>query len=70
MRVINEVAGDLTQSVTLIDIFEQSEQNRKSFAFRMVLQSFERTLSDEEANEVSLRVTKTLTEKDSSWLVR
>ncbi len=68
--IIKEVASELMQSLTLIDIFEQPEHKRKSLAFRMVLQSFEKTLSDEEANEVSLRVAKMLTENDSSWQVR
>ncbi len=68
--IIKEAAGELSQSVTLIDVFEPSEQDRKSLAFRMVLQSFERTLSDEEANEVSLRVVKALSESDATWQVR
>lgn len=68
--VIKGAAGELSQSLTLIDVFEQPEQQRKSLAFRMVLQSFVKTLSDEEANEVSLRVTKMLSEEDSSWQVR
>ena len=68
--IIRDAASDLAQSVSLIDIFEQPEQQRKSLAFRMILQSFERTLSDEEANEVSLRVSKSLSETDSAWQVR
>ena len=68
--IIKSAAGELSQSVTLIDIFEQPEQNRKSLAFRIVLQSFERTLSDEEANEVSLRVVKALGDSDASWQLR
>ena len=67
---IRATAGELTQSITLIDIFEQPEQGRKSLAFRMILQSFERTLSDEEANEVSLRVVKALSDSDATWQVR
>ena len=69
-RVIKNAAGELTQSLTLIDVFEQPEQNRKSFAFRMILQSYEKTLSDEEANEVNNKVIAALEAANSNWQVR
>ncbi len=68
--VIRNVMGPLVRSLTLIDVFEQPEQSRKSFAFRMLLQSDERTLSDDEANSVSDRVVDALRMAQSSWQVR
>jgi phenylalanyl-tRNA synthetase beta chain len=68
--VINKAKGSLVRSLTLIDVFEQPQEGRKSFAFRMVLQSFEKTLSDEEANAVSLSIISALEEANADWLVR
>lgn len=68
--VIRDVMGPLVRSLTLIDVFEQPEQSRKSFAFRMLLQSDERTLSDDEANSVSDRVVDALRMAQPSWQVR
>ncbi len=68
--VIESSMGGLVQSLTLIDVFEQPEEKRKSLAFRMTLQSYERTLSDDEANSVSLAVVTALEKANSTWEVR
>lgn len=66
--IINAHAGVLLRSLTLFDVFEQPE--RKSLGFRMVLQSNERTLSDEEANDVYNKVVVALQGIDIKWEVR
>lgn len=66
-RVIRESAGELIRSIELFDIFEA--EDKKSFAFRMVLQSKERTLSDLEANAARDAVVSAL-EKHPDWHVR
>jgi phenylalanyl-tRNA synthetase beta chain len=66
--VIRKSAGALMQDLALFDVFEQPD--KKSLAFRMVLQSFEKTLADEEANEVYNRVVKALQKADPKWQVR
>lgn len=66
--IINAHAGELLRSLTLFDVFEQPE--RKSLGFRMVLQSNERTLSDEEANDVYNKVVAALQGIDVKWEVR
>lgn len=67
-EVILENAGVLMQSLSLFDIFEQPE--KKSLAFRMILQSTERTLSDDEANDIYNNVVSALRAKDGAWEVR
>ena len=48
--VLNEAAGDLRVRTTLVDEF--AKDGRTSLAFRLVFQSPEKTLTDEEVNEV------------------
>lgn len=51
------------------DLFDQFEkEGKKSFAFRMIFQSFERTLSDEEVNKVMEKVYEVV--KENGWQVR
>ena len=69
-RVIRDATGPLVRSLALIDVFEKSEEKKKSLAFRMVLQSFERTLSDDEANKVSSDVIFALESANPVWQVR
>jgi phenylalanyl-tRNA synthetase beta chain len=49
-KIIRANAGELAQKIYLFDTFEK--EGRRSYAFRMVLQSFDRTLEDTEANGV------------------
>lgn len=69
-RVIKSAMGELVRSLTLIDVFEKPEENKKSLAFRMVLQSHEKTLSDDEANTVGAKVVLALETADSTYQVR
>jgi phenylalanyl-tRNA synthetase beta subunit len=56
--LIKEESGDLAQKVTLFDRFEKGE--RVSLAFRIVFQSFERTLTEVEVNAVMEKVSNAL----------
>lgn len=67
-KVIRGNAGELAQKIYLFDTFEKDD--KKSFAFRMVLQSFERTLEDAEANAVYDKVVDVLEKTNSIWEVR
>ncbi len=65
--VISKAAGDLlVKGPTLFDQFEK--EGKKSFAFRMIFQSMDRTLSDEEVNKVMEKVYEAVKEK--GWQVR
>ena len=67
-EVIRANAGELAQKIYLFDTFEKGD--KKSFAFRIVLQSFERTLEDAEANAVYDRVVTALEKTNPVWMAR
>ncbi|MDO8521021.1 MAG: phenylalanine--tRNA ligase subunit beta [bacterium] len=66
--IVRANAGELAQKIYLFDTFEK--EDKKSFAFRMVLQSFERTLEDAEANAVCAKVVAALRATSPNWQVR
>ena len=55
-------AGSLCTQVMFFDSFER--QGKKSFAFRLIFQSFEKTLEDKEVNIIMEKVSKTLRQQD------
>ena len=63
---IREKAGNLLVRSSLFDEFEKG--GKKSFAFRLVFQSFEKTLTDAEVNAVMDQVHKAVAKK--GWEVR
>lgn len=64
--VINLHAGDLCVRSTLVDVF--SKEGRTSYAFRLVFQASDRTLTDDEVNVVMEGVYKALQEQ--GWETR
>ncbi len=67
VQLIKENAGELVvRGPELFDEF--SKDGKKSLAFRLIFQSFDRTLSDEEVNSVMEKVYIAL--KGKSWEVR
>lgn len=58
---IQKEAGELAIRVSLFDRFEKGE--KLSLAFRIIFQSFERTLTEEEANSAMEKVSATLKAK-------
>ena len=69
--VIDSVAGPLKFRCDLFDVFTKKFENgedKTSYAFRIVFQSFERTLKEEEINTVMKNISDALTAK--SWQVR
>ena len=67
LDVIENTAGELLFDTDLFDIYENDE--RKSFAFRLVFQSYDKTLSEGEINELMNKIIKALDEK-TEWEVR
>lgn len=59
--IIRAEGGDLLVRDRLFDVF--TKDSKTSYAFNLVFQSHERTLSDVEINEVMARMTKALTAK-------
>jgi phenylalanyl-tRNA synthetase beta subunit len=67
VKIITENAGELLQRLDLFDVF--NKEGRVSYAFRLVFQSSEKTLSDDEVNKVMEKVTTALSGEDG-WSVR
>lgn len=70
LSVITHTAGDLLRTKRLFDVFtkEFSEGKKTSYAFNLVFQSYEKTLSDEEVNSIMEHITTALSTK--GWQVR
>lgn len=70
LEVITREAGALLRTKRLFDVFtkEFPEGKKTSYAFNLVFQSYEKTLSDEEINDLMGRITDTLSKK--GWEVR
>ena len=65
LEIITHEAGDLLRVKRLFDVFtkEFPEGKKTSYAFNLVFQSYEKTLSDEEVNVIMERVTAALVAK-------
>jgi len=71
-NVIKEHSGELLVQDKLFDVFEKTFEDgtkKISYAFRLVFQSQEKTLSDEEVNVVMEKITAELNEREG-WKVR
>ena len=63
MEIIRDVAGDTAEDVKLVDEFTHPVTARKSLCYRVNYRSLERTLRNEEANELHELVRKRLVEQ-------
>lgn len=63
-KVIKNAVGKSLESIALFDVYrgEQVEKGKKSLSFAISMRSFERTLTDEEADNAIRRVLKALAE--------
>ena len=67
-KIIKENAGDMiVRGPELFDEFKKGDQI--SYAFRMIFQSYDRTLTDMEINEIMTKITNKIKEKQG-WQVR
>ncbi|GIW68101.1 MAG: hypothetical protein KatS3mg099_049 [Candidatus Parcubacteria bacterium] len=57
-QALRDAVGEIARRVDCVDRYEKD--GRRSFAFRLVLQASDRTLSDEEANEIARKAAQTL----------
>lgn len=67
--LLKKEAGELVVRFSQFDKFQKPGESRISYAYRMVFQSFERTLTDEEVGIIMERVTLACN-KETDWQVR
>jgi phenylalanyl-tRNA synthetase alpha chain len=63
MELARDVAGDLVEDLRLVDEFVHPKTGRKSLCYRINYRSLERTLTNEETNELHERFRQQLVEK-------
>ncbi|HDO23676.1 MAG TPA: hypothetical protein ENG99_00455, partial [bacterium] len=69
LDVIENTAGMLLIDTDLFDIYELPDEDRNSFAFHLIFQSQEKTLSEEEINELMNKIMDAL-DANVEWEVR
>jgi phenylalanyl-tRNA synthetase alpha chain len=71
-EIVRDYAENLIEEVKLLDEYENEEKfgaNKKSYTFRIIYRSSERTLTNEEINEIQAKI-RTKTEKELGALLR
>lgn len=71
-EIVRDYADNLIEEVKLLDEYENDEKfgkNKKSYTFRIVYRSSERTLTNEEINEIQAKI-RAKTEKELEALLR
>jgi phenylalanyl-tRNA synthetase alpha chain len=63
MELVRDVAGDLAEDVKLVDEFTHPKSGRRSLCYRVNYRSFERTLSNEETNDLHEKLRAKLVER-------
>ena len=63
MEIVRDVGGDLVEDVKLVDDFTHPKTSRKSFCYRINYRSLERTMRNEEANELHQKIREQLVDK-------
>ena len=71
LNVIEVAGGELVQDVDLFDMYEGEgiPNDKKSLAFHIIYQSYEKTLKDEEVDKIQRKIIREL-EKNKNWQVR
>ena len=57
---MREIAGDLAESVVLVDKFTNPKTSKESNCFRVTYRSMDRSLTDEEVNDLQEKVRQTM----------
>ena len=68
--IIEEATQPYTKSINIFDVYQgkQIEENKKSIALRVILQSDTKSLSENDINEITKKVVKNLYEKIQATL--
>jgi phenylalanyl-tRNA synthetase alpha chain len=63
MELVRDIGGNLVENVTMVDKFTHPKTSRKSLCYRISYRSLERTLTNEEVNELHDLVRQALVDK-------
>ncbi|ROT43271.1 phenylalanyl-tRNA synthetase [Sodiomyces alkalinus F11] len=63
MEIVRDVAGDRAEDVRLVDDFTHPKTGRRSVCYRINYRSLERTLTNEETNDLHSEVTRRLVDR-------
>ncbi|KAL2149666.1 hypothetical protein VTH82DRAFT_8318 [Thermothelomyces myriococcoides] len=63
MEIVRDTAGDCVEDVRLVDQFTHPKTGRRSLCYRINYRSLEKTLTNQETNEMHSRVVKGLVDK-------
>lgn len=55
-QIVREIGGDLIEKMTCIDTYDDKKNNRLSKCFRISYRSLERTLHNEEIDEIQFKI--------------
>ncbi len=72
LEIINKEAGELMIKNRLFDVFTKTFEDgtkKTSYAYRIVFQSYDRTLTDDEVNVIMAKITEKMNANDG-WQVR
>lgn len=69
MDIIENTAGELLIDTDLFDIYEDKTNDRKSFAFHLIFQSHDKTLSEKEITDLMNKIISAL-DSNIDWEVR
>lgn len=61
--VVRSVGGDIVEQVSLLDKFTHPKTGKRSLTFRVVYRHMERTLTQQEVNDVHAAISKELIDK-------
>jgi phenylalanyl-tRNA synthetase beta chain len=68
LNLIKENAGDLLVQTRLFDVYKPEDKDQTSYAFNLVFQSNEKTLTDDEVNVIMEKIAQKM--KSINWEVR
>ena len=69
-KIIREVDENLIQSVSTFDVFEGENipKDKKSVAINVTLQAFDKTLSENDLDDISKRIIDTVSKKTGATI--